>query len=273
MAVKGRLRFEILRRDNYTCRYCGAKAPDVRLTVDHVLPVSLGGTDDAANLVTACVSCNSGKASVTPDGPLIADVEADQLRWMRALQLAIEQRKAQFEQFSDDVEWFGERWNTWTYADSNGERHTVDQDDTWRQVVRGWLEAGIDIDELASFIPKAMQKKNLKHQERWRYFCGIGWSLVKDLHEAARRIAQEASVERGAPNTNDAPALCQACDQPFVPHYCDPCVQTRPSLLGLYVRPEDNTHIDVGWTPEYDDTDYYGSADDSAALPDVFRGP
>ncbi|AWN05089.1 HNH endonuclease [Gordonia phage Easley] len=40
MAVSKRLRYEILRRDNHTCRYCGATAPDVPLTVDHVVPVS-----------------------------------------------------------------------------------------------------------------------------------------------------------------------------------------------------------------------------------------
>lgn len=39
MAVSKRTRFEVLRRDDHTCRYCGQSAPDVKLTVDHVLPV------------------------------------------------------------------------------------------------------------------------------------------------------------------------------------------------------------------------------------------
>ena len=56
-----RLRFMVLERDNFTCRYCGAKAPDVELQVDHVIPVAKGGADDPDNLVTACVDCNSGK--------------------------------------------------------------------------------------------------------------------------------------------------------------------------------------------------------------------
>lgn len=55
MAVSKRTRYEVLRRDNHTCRYCGGSAPDVRLTVDHVLPVTLGGSDDPSNLVAACV--------------------------------------------------------------------------------------------------------------------------------------------------------------------------------------------------------------------------
>lgn len=55
MAISKRLRFEVLRRDNHMCRYCGRGAPDVALTVDHVVPVALGGHSDPTNLVTACV--------------------------------------------------------------------------------------------------------------------------------------------------------------------------------------------------------------------------
>lgn len=54
-------RFDILKRDSFTCQYCGASPPDVRLHVDHVIPVALGGTNHDANLVTACQACNSGK--------------------------------------------------------------------------------------------------------------------------------------------------------------------------------------------------------------------
>jgi hypothetical protein len=60
--LRVRKRFDIFKRDHFTCRYCGAKAPDVELEVDHVIPVNNGGTDDPENLITACVSCNSGKA-------------------------------------------------------------------------------------------------------------------------------------------------------------------------------------------------------------------
>src|SRR6185369_3226628 len=61
MAVSKRLRFEILRRDNHTCRYCGRSAPEVKLTVDHVKPEALGGRTEPDNLVAACSDCNAGK--------------------------------------------------------------------------------------------------------------------------------------------------------------------------------------------------------------------
>ncbi len=54
-------RFEILERDKFTCRYCGKKAPDVVLEVDHIIPVSKGGTNAKTNLITSCRKCNQGK--------------------------------------------------------------------------------------------------------------------------------------------------------------------------------------------------------------------
>ncbi len=47
---------EILRRDNYTCQYCGRKSR--HLTIDHVVPRRLGGPHSWENLVAACPSCN-----------------------------------------------------------------------------------------------------------------------------------------------------------------------------------------------------------------------
>lgn len=65
MAISKRTRFEVFKRDKFTCQYCGAKAPDVVLQVDHVHPKSKGGKDDLLNLVTSCRSCNSGKGART----------------------------------------------------------------------------------------------------------------------------------------------------------------------------------------------------------------
>jgi hypothetical protein len=50
-----------MQRDNYTCQYCGAPAVEP----DHVVPRSLGGSDDPSNLVAACFDCNrSGNAAM-----------------------------------------------------------------------------------------------------------------------------------------------------------------------------------------------------------------
>lgn len=60
--IRKSVRFEVFKRDSFTCQYCGEKAPDVVLEVDHISPVADGGSNDILNLVTACRSCNSGKS-------------------------------------------------------------------------------------------------------------------------------------------------------------------------------------------------------------------
>ena len=61
-SLKPSARFAILKRDGFTCQYCGARAPSVRLEVDHIFPLSKGGSNDPANLKTACWDCNRGKS-------------------------------------------------------------------------------------------------------------------------------------------------------------------------------------------------------------------
>lgn len=62
------LRFSVLMRDCYRCRYCGASPAARELRVDHVVSVDEGGAlTDIDNLVTACQDCNSGKGSRSVD--------------------------------------------------------------------------------------------------------------------------------------------------------------------------------------------------------------
>nr|DAF69007.1 MAG TPA: HNHc [Caudoviricetes sp.] len=56
-----KIRFEVFKRDQFKCQYCGASAPDVVLHVDHINPVNNGGDNDILNLITSCQPCNSGK--------------------------------------------------------------------------------------------------------------------------------------------------------------------------------------------------------------------
>lgn len=63
-SLSKRIRFEVFKRDKFTCQYCGKSAPDVVLEVDHVKPVSRGGTNDIFNLVTSCFECNRGKTNI-----------------------------------------------------------------------------------------------------------------------------------------------------------------------------------------------------------------
>jgi len=62
MGISVRLRFEVFKRDSFTCRYCGRQSPEVILELDHIIPSCEGGSDDLMNLATSCWDCNRGKS-------------------------------------------------------------------------------------------------------------------------------------------------------------------------------------------------------------------
>ncbi len=64
MAISKKQRFEIFKRDDFTCQYCGKTPPEITLEVDHINPKSRKGKDDINNLLTACFDCNRGKGKV-----------------------------------------------------------------------------------------------------------------------------------------------------------------------------------------------------------------
>ncbi|OJV87058.1 MAG: hypothetical protein BGO39_33180 [Chloroflexi bacterium 54-19] len=58
------LREQVLKRDHYCCTNCEASPlldKKVKLEIDHVMPVSRGGTNDPHNLQTLCHNCNKQK--------------------------------------------------------------------------------------------------------------------------------------------------------------------------------------------------------------------
>lgn len=71
-AMSQTTRFEVFKRDGFRCRYCGVTTASEELTVDHIIPVSKGGSDDLANLVTSCIPCNRGKSDRTLDEQPVA---------------------------------------------------------------------------------------------------------------------------------------------------------------------------------------------------------
>jgi hypothetical protein len=73
------LRFEVFKRDAFTCQYCGAKSPDVVLHVDHIRPVADGGENDILNLVTSCVGCNLGKSDTLLSDRSVIEKQREQL--------------------------------------------------------------------------------------------------------------------------------------------------------------------------------------------------
>lgn len=59
-------RFNIFKRDDYRCQYCGIRPGSEELTIDHVKPKSKGGKTTWENCVLSCINCNSIKGSRLP---------------------------------------------------------------------------------------------------------------------------------------------------------------------------------------------------------------
>ena len=92
-----KIRFEVFKRDGFTCQYCGRMAPDVVLEVDHINPVANGGENDIMNLVTSCQDCNRGKGKRKLSSKDEIKAQQAQLKELSAkreqLQMLIEWRK------------------------------------------------------------------------------------------------------------------------------------------------------------------------------------
>lgn len=197
MAVSKRLRYEIFRRDGHTCRSCGRKPPEVVLTVDHVVPVALGGRDEPCNLQTCCRDCNGGKSASSPDAAVVADVAADAERWAAAMKAAGSQAK---EEQVAIVRWFKPIWYPTMRA--AGSTKVCREQDTNRLVkmVDSGIPGGLWVDTIARFIEAGLSKETIHecvriaayadvpNNVRWKYFCGCCRNKLREIQERAAEI-------------------------------------------------------------------------------------
>ena len=195
MAISKRLRYEILRRDNHACRYCGGVAPDVVLTVDYVVPVALGGGDEPSNLVAACRDCNAGKSSMSALAVVVDDVAADALRWSKAMSQVAELRERESESDRDIWGWFNEIWCRWT--DWRGDPLPAGNDGYGRTIHK-FLSLGLTRQEIESLVYVAMDAGHIGKHDKWKYFCGCCWRRVRENQEMAAAILKaEESPKNG----------------------------------------------------------------------------
>ena len=70
----------VLSRDKYRCVKCGGREC---LTVDHIVPLSLGGSNLLANLQTLCQPCNVAKGAAMPENPVASQPAHQGRDWPR----------------------------------------------------------------------------------------------------------------------------------------------------------------------------------------------
>lgn len=221
MTVTKRTRFEILRRDQHTCQYCGAKAPDAVLHIDHVMPVALGGTDLPGNLVTACRECNSGKASITPDSPLVQAVSAEAAAYALGMVEKMTRLRGEIDRTGEYVGMFDDAWKRWT---RKGTGETIPLPADYELSLFRWVHMGVPIRLIEMAIPKAMTKPGLRGEfAEFQYMAGIVWGTLnereidysvtedtvriftkyeceeygEEQHQAGFRLGWDRGIERG----------------------------------------------------------------------------
>jgi hypothetical protein len=178
--VSKRLRFEVFRRDGFRCRYCGLNAGETGagLTIDHVVPVALGGANEPSNLVTACKDCNAGKSSSSPDAHIVSDVADDAVRWARAMKIAIEESQREGEQYEAIVRAFAKHWR--------GEGGPA-LPGGWRDSVRSFASSGMSRTDLLRYADTAIGRSGrlAGADAVFRYFCGTCWNVISDRQKRA----------------------------------------------------------------------------------------
>lgn len=171
ISISKKTRFEIFKRDRFTCQYCGAHPPNTALEVDHIVAVSLGGSSERDNLVTACLECNRGKAArdlrVIPESLIdkaerIKESEAQ----LRGYQKILKAKRDRLE---------SEKWQIvsviWPSADSC-------RRDYLRSIVVFLERLGFDAVFEAAEIASAARIWN--DNRRFRYFCGCCWKRIDE---------------------------------------------------------------------------------------------
>jgi hypothetical protein len=195
MAIGPKLRFEIFKRDKFTCQYCGRKPPEVVLNVDHVLAQASGGGDDATNLITSCFTCNSGKSDrpvESIDAPQIYSAEdrermlemrRERLAQVKAIEaIGIEEQKVRDEEALIRDDWEEQvlmRWSVkegWTKL-GDDVYHANDRfKAAVKKIVKRMMVADIfeAMDIAFDKLPPPASEWN-----REKYFFGVCWRKIK----------------------------------------------------------------------------------------------
>jgi hypothetical protein len=209
MSLSVRTRFEVFKRDRFTCSYCGGHPPDILLECDHVVPRAAGGSDEMDNLVTACQDCNRGKSDRLLDE---GDRPAVNARSVEGLEERLAQATAYVEllgQLSNVTDAMLNRvTEAWAraFGAKTQERDTgtvwVLDGGTWPKeaTVRIFLRE-LDLEQILGAIDVAASRIGPSAGND-RYFYAICWRMVRDKRAEPQGAADDErllqlSIENG----------------------------------------------------------------------------
>lgn len=171
-AISKKKRFEIFKRDDFTCQYCGATPTNAILHVDHITAVSNGGTNEMDNLITSCMPCNLGKSSNSLQSiPQSLKDKANEIKereaQIKGYQEIIEQKLARINQ---------ESWKIAEILSPGSSKHGFNTRD-FKSIERFVDKIGLYEAMEAAEIAKGKFRYSLK--KSFPYFCGICWNKIR----------------------------------------------------------------------------------------------
>lgn len=221
--VPNKVRFEVFKRDNFTCQYCGAKAPDVILNVDHIKPVKTGGDNDISNLITSCFPCNSGKGARELDDNAVIEKQRAQLEELNErrlqLEMLLEWREGLRELKSAELDAVSDYWSKHTgysltdfgknklkkWLKKFGQKEVLEGMDICIEQYCSYEEDEItkdSIDKAFDYIPRVLGVRRVEKDKPWirdlYYVRGILRNRLSYVNEAMCMKLLEDACNAGA---------------------------------------------------------------------------
>lgn len=179
VALSKKKRFDVFKRDSFTCQYCGATPPTVVLEVDHITPVLHGGKNAIDNLITACFSCNRGKAAV-----LLSDIPQS----LKDRAEETKEREAQIIGYNAILTDRATRINNdaWDVASAvEGQIWICEANPAELLSIKTFL-GRLPKQEVMDAAEIAFCKSLYSSKKRFSYFCGICWSKIREYENGSR---------------------------------------------------------------------------------------
>lgn len=193
MSLSKKTRFEVFKRDDFTCQYCGRQAPSVILEIDHIVPLSKGGDlTNRNNLVTSCVDCNRGKRDIPLHVKDRIEARAEEAKDYAERQEQLKEYEKYLKQKERNKQKLLSRLNNY-WADLCDKKYVLNETglkSLWRFTQKLSTQ---EITEAMDISAKRIKGKSEHDIEgRFKYFCGICHNkiAVKSGDEARLRFQE-----------------------------------------------------------------------------------
>jgi len=181
-AISKKMRFEVFKRDKFTCQYCGRMAPDVILEVDHIKPVAEGGETEMINLVTSCKECNRGKGKRE-----LTDDSAVKMQQKQLLDLA--EKSEQLEmmvKWKDELLALGNK-EAELISDYIRETYGAVVNDNGKRRIKLWMKK-YSVGELISAIDEAFTKEEFDFEKAFELIPKCAYYSKHPMREDIKQI-------------------------------------------------------------------------------------